>query len=109
MAYNNFTNSEMCDMVLIYGECGRRLRKAARRYARRYPERQQPNFKFFARLESRLRENGQFRRAKPAGTYLFIRFSSNTILNIFFYHYFRTSYRASTTHKYRADRRDGDE
>lgn len=71
-------------MVLIYGECGRRPRKAARRYARRYPEREQPHFKLFARLESRLRENGQFRRAKPAGTYLFIRFSSNTILNIFF-------------------------
>jgi len=37
---------------------------------------------------------------KPAGTYLFIRFSGNTILNIvLFYHYFYTSYRATTAHK----------
>lgn len=81
---HNFTNSEMCDMVLIYGECGRRPREAARLYARRYPEREQPDFRLFTRLELGLRENGQFRRAKPAGTYLFIKFSGNTILNILF-------------------------
>jgi len=76
-------------MILIYGECGRRPREAARTYACRYPEREQPHYKFFTNLmlESRLRKNGQF-RPKPAGTYLFIK-TSGTILN-FFYHYFHT-------------------
>jgi len=30
----------MCDMILIYRECGRRPWEAARTYARRYPERE---------------------------------------------------------------------
>jgi len=44
-------------------------------------------------------KNGQFKLIKPADTYLFIRFSGNTILNIvLFYHYFYTSYKATTAH-----------
>jgi len=81
----NFTNNEMCDMILIYGECGRRPREAARTYARRYPEREQPHYKFFMTLESGLRKNGQF-RPKPAGTYLFIKISENTTKINFFSH-----------------------
>jgi len=75
-------------MILIYGECGRQSRETARTYARRYPEREQSHYKFFMTLESGLQKNGQF-RPKPAGTYLFIKTSGNTILN-FFYHYFHT-------------------
>jgi len=79
---HSFTNSEMCDMIFVYAECGRRPQKAARVYARKYPERKQPYYNFFTRLESRMRKNGQFRPIKPAGTYLFIKFSGTTILNI---------------------------
>jgi len=88
----------MCDMILIYGECGRRPREAARTYARRYPEREQPHYKFFMTLESRLRKNGQF-RPEPAGTYLFIKTSDNTILNFFYHITSILPYRATTAHK----------
>lgn len=80
----NFSNSEMCDMILIYGECGQRPRKAAKLYARRYPRRAKSNHVFFMRLESRLRRDGQFKLVKRPGTYLFIKVFGNTILNIVF-------------------------
>jgi len=70
-------------MILIYGEYGRRSRKSVRTYARRYPEREQPHYKFFMRSESGLRKNGQF-KPKPADSYLFIKISDNTILNFFY-------------------------
>lgn len=82
---HNFTNSEMFDMILIYGECKRQPRKAARVYARRYPERRKPPHNFFMRLASRLRTHGQFRPIKPAGTYLFKKFFNNIVS---FYHCF---------------------
>jgi len=78
-------------MILIYGDCSR---KKLRELMLVYPEREQPHYKFFMRLESELWKNGQF-RPKPADTYLFIKIAGNTILN-FFYHYFHTSYRATT-------------
>jgi len=97
---HNFTNSEMCDMIFVYAECGRQPKIAARVYARTYPEREQPYYNFFTRLESRLRKHGQFRPIKHAGTDLFIRFSGTIILNIvLFYHYYYISYRATTGHK----------
>lgn len=77
-----FSNSEMCDMILIYGGCDRRPREAARLYAQRYPRRAKPNHVFFIRLESRLRRNGQFKPVKRPGIYLFIKLFENTILNI---------------------------
>lgn len=106
---HNFTNSEMYDMISVYEKCDRRPRKAVRLYNEKYPERKQPNYNFFARLESRLRKHGQFRPIKRPGTYLFIRFSDNTILNIIsFYHYFHcfSLYRTNTAHKYRANSRN---
>jgi len=46
---HNFMNSEMCDMIFVYAECGRRPWKAAEYelYARRYPEREQSYHQFF--------------------------------------------------------------
>jgi len=44
---HNFTNSEMCDMIFVYAECGRRPWKAASVYARRYPEREQSYYNFY--------------------------------------------------------------
>jgi len=81
---NNFTNSEMYDMCVLYIECGRQTRETVRVYACRYPERRQPHYKVFRRLDSRLQKYGQFRPIKPAGTYLLIRFYNNIILNIAF-------------------------
>jgi len=81
---NNFTNSEMYDMFVLYIECGRQMRETAKVYARSYPERRQPHYKVFRRLDSRLRKYGQFRPIKLAGTYLLIRFYNNIILNIAF-------------------------
>jgi len=55
----NFINNEMCDMILIYEECGRRKREAARTYAHRYLEWE--HYKFFMRLNSgELWKNGMF-------------------------------------------------
>jgi len=79
-------------MILIYGECDRQPREAARTYARRYPQREQLHYKFFMRLESSLRKNGQCDLSLQVHIYLekFL-----IIFNLkFFYHYFHTSYSA---------------
>ncbi|KAJ3654315.1 hypothetical protein Zmor_013510 [Zophobas morio] len=48
----NFSNSEMTDMVLMYGQAlGNSLA---------FPERRLPNHKTFANVVQRLRENGKF-------------------------------------------------
>ncbi|XP_022170291.1 uncharacterized protein LOC111033711 isoform X2 [Myzus persicae] len=53
-------NSEKVDMILIYGECNKHCREAARVYANRYPERYHPPHNFFLRLVNNLRTYGTF-------------------------------------------------
>jgi len=53
------SNSEKVDMLLVYGECQRNSRNAARLYAERYPERYHPPHNCFVRIESSLRNSGE--------------------------------------------------
>jgi len=75
----NYTNKELYDMIIVFGKCDEQSRKAARLYARKYPDRS-----FFARLAARLESNAQLRPIKRAGKYLLIIFFGNTILIIIF-------------------------
>ena len=53
-----FTNEEMVDMLLIYGEYFRNAKQAEQRYAERFPERRHPTRPTFTNIVSRLRETG---------------------------------------------------
>lgn len=62
-SFNMVSFSEKTDMLLIYGECLKNSRNAARLYAERYPDRPDryhPPHNFFVRIEMSLREHGQF-------------------------------------------------
>jgi len=80
----NYTNKELYDMIIVFGKCDEQSRKAARLYARKYPDRIKPHHLFFARLAARLESNAQLRPIKRAGKYLLIIFFGNTILIIIF-------------------------
>lgn len=53
-------NSEKVELILIFGECNRSSRQAARVYADRYPNRYHPHHNYVLRLLRGLNENGQF-------------------------------------------------
>ncbi|XP_025406823.1 uncharacterized protein LOC112680823 [Sipha flava] len=53
-------NNEKVELILIFGECNRSFRQAARVYADRYPDRFHPNHNYVHRLLRGLNENGQF-------------------------------------------------
>lgn len=61
-----FTRDEQVDMLLIFGECQRNARNAARLYFERYPNREQPYFTYFNKLENK------FRKEAPADNENFI-------------------------------------
>lgn len=48
-----YTNSEYADMLIIYGECSKNARMAAREYALRFPARRHPSHKLFPVVERR--------------------------------------------------------
>ena len=56
----DFSNAEMTDMVLMYGQALGNLLGAQRLYHETFPERRLPNHKTFAAVKQRLRENGKF-------------------------------------------------
>ena len=53
-----FTNEEMVDMLLIYGEYFQIVKQAEQRYAERFPERRHPTRPTFINIVSKLREIG---------------------------------------------------
>ncbi|GBM12673.1 hypothetical protein AVEN_46158-1 [Araneus ventricosus] len=53
-----FGNNEYCEMILIYGECGRKAKSAARLYHERFPEGPHPTRQTFLKVVKRLRETG---------------------------------------------------
>jgi len=53
-------SSEKVELILIFGECNRNSRQAARLYADRYPNRYHPHHNYVFRLLRGLSENGQF-------------------------------------------------
>lgn len=56
-----YSNEEMADMHLVYGEASGNGRAAVRLYRQKYPNRRVPHHELFARLHRRLCEAGSFR------------------------------------------------
>ncbi|XP_066257045.1 uncharacterized protein [Euwallacea similis] len=59
--HNDFSFSEMRDMICVFAQLHFNGRAAARSYFELYPNRQQPNHKLFRNLYNRLGETGSFR------------------------------------------------
>ncbi|GBN00352.1 hypothetical protein AVEN_270121-1 [Araneus ventricosus] len=53
-----FGINEYCKMLLIYGECGRKAKLAARMYRERFPEGPHPTWQTILKVLKRLRETG---------------------------------------------------
>ncbi|GFW72842.1 DUF4817 domain-containing protein [Trichonephila clavipes] len=53
-----YTNEEYCEMVLLYGQCNRNKREAARLYAIKLPSRRHPSYCAIARAVQRLYKTG---------------------------------------------------
>ncbi|XP_023310007.1 uncharacterized protein LOC111691430 [Anoplophora glabripennis] len=66
--HNNFSNSEMRDMICVFAQANFNGHAAARRYEHMYPNRLQPNYKLFRNLYNRLGESGSFRPKSNHGT-----------------------------------------
>ena len=58
---NRFSNSELVDIVLAYGEARQNARLAERIYAERFPQRRHPNHRMFVGITQRLRDTGSLR------------------------------------------------
>ena len=56
-----FTNAELADMHMIYGEAGGNALLAVRMYSDTFPNRRVPGHRFFTNLHLRLRETGSLR------------------------------------------------
>lgn len=65
--HNNFSNTEMRDIVCIYAQKNYNARAASRRYLELYPDRIQPNHKTFRNVYERLGETGKFRPKRDVG------------------------------------------
>ncbi|GBM55850.1 hypothetical protein AVEN_99382-1 [Araneus ventricosus] len=53
-----FNINEYCEVLLIYGECGRKAKLAARMYHERFPEGPHPSLQIILKVAKRLRETG---------------------------------------------------
>ncbi|GBM46515.1 hypothetical protein AVEN_215025-1 [Araneus ventricosus] len=53
-----FGINDYCEMVLIYGECGRKAKSAAKLYRERFPEGPNPTRQTILKVVKRLRETG---------------------------------------------------
>ncbi|GBL93891.1 hypothetical protein AVEN_153649-1 [Araneus ventricosus] len=53
-----FGINEYCEMLLIYGECGRKAKSTARLYRERFPEGPHPTRQTILKVVRRLRETG---------------------------------------------------
>ncbi|GBM96080.1 hypothetical protein AVEN_138620-1 [Araneus ventricosus] len=53
-----FDINEYCEMLLIYGECGRKAKSAAKLYRERFPEGPHPTRQTILKVVKRLRETG---------------------------------------------------
>lgn len=62
---NRFTNEEMADIHLIYGEALGNSREAVRIYENRFPRRIVPDARTFTAIHRRLRETGSMRITRP--------------------------------------------
>lgn len=61
-----YTNEELANMLLIYGECHKNGRQAAILYAERFPEKRHPAHGFFHTLFTRLVQHGMLHAPRRA-------------------------------------------
>lgn len=66
--HNDFSNSEMRDMISCFAQTNFIGLAASRRYLELYPNRRQPDKKLFRNLYNRLGETGSFRPKRNSGT-----------------------------------------
>lgn len=59
-----FTHAEKCDMIKVYYSAGRNSSTAAESYLTEYPERRQPNRRYFSKLEQNLKTHGNFNKVR---------------------------------------------
>lgn len=62
-----YSNAEMHDAILIYGEARGNAGAAQRIYRERFPNRNTPNPRTFTSISQRLRETGSFTRRNEGG------------------------------------------
>lgn len=62
-----YSNAEMHDMIMIYGEAHGNAAAAQRIYRERFPDRNTPNPRTFTAISQRLRETGSFTRKNEGG------------------------------------------
>jgi len=55
---------EYCEMIMLYGECGRNAEAAARLFAERFPNFRHPNGNVILRLINRARNTGSLIRSR---------------------------------------------
>ncbi|GFX40203.1 DUF4817 domain-containing protein [Trichonephila clavipes] len=60
-----YTNEEYCEMVLLYGQCIRNKREAARLYVIKFPSRRHPSYYTIASAVQRLYKTGSCHRRIP--------------------------------------------
>ncbi|XP_074034237.1 uncharacterized protein [Leptinotarsa decemlineata] len=58
----NFSNDKKVDMLFVYSRCLRNTTKSLAMYSELYPERRQPNHRYFQRIENTLRNYGSFEK-----------------------------------------------
>lgn len=69
---NRFSNEELADMHLVYGEAQGNAREAGRIYADRFPNRDAPDHRIFSAIHRRLRETASLRPRlqEPLGEFM---------------------------------------
>ncbi|GFV40318.1 DUF4817 domain-containing protein [Trichonephila clavipes] len=60
-----YTNEEYCKRVLLYGQCSRNEREAARLYVIKFPSRRYPSYCTIAHAVQRLHKTGSCHRRIP--------------------------------------------
>ncbi|GFW84317.1 DUF4817 domain-containing protein [Trichonephila clavipes] len=60
-----YAYEEYCEMILLYGQCNRNKREAARLYAIKFPSRRHPSYCTIAGAVQRLYKTGSCHRRIP--------------------------------------------
>lgn len=70
-----YSNDQYCEMVLLYGQCSRNKRVAAKQYALNFPGQKHPSGNTIVSAVKRLKETGSFKKRFPTN-----RFTDSTLL-----------------------------
>lgn len=68
-----YTNAEMCEMLIIFGECHRNAHAAAREFRNRFPDSNHPTHATILRAVARVRQTGSTHDRPRAGRPMIVR------------------------------------